>query len=121
MLNLIKLNPSFGQNLYNAFHPALFYISFFLLIIALVGTIVSSKKRLDYILLQILISAIVLFVIKSPDKLLDVGEFTFNLLYSLLKDININDTSQGGKIIWEGMLAMDTGAQILFFISQLTC
>ena len=114
MLNLIKLNPSFGQNLYNAFHPRCF-ISFFLLIIALVGTIVSSK-RLDYVLLQILISAIVLFVIKSPDKLMDVGEFTFNLLYSLLKDINISDTTQGGKIIWEGMQAMDTGVQILFFI-----
>ena len=99
MLIYIKINPNFGVDLYNALHPALFYISFFMVVIALVNTMVSSEKRLIYILLQGLISAIVLFIIKSPDKILLVGEFTFDLFYSLLQDMKVEAIIQEGWIL----------------------
>lgn len=90
MIQLLKINPNFGSDLFNILQPILFYISFICIIVALISSI-NGKKNIAFVLAQLFISTVVLFAIHNPYTLVSVGEFTFGFLFSLLKEMELKE------------------------------
>ena len=89
---IIKINPNFGENLYNSTGKSLFYLIFIVVVVTLGSSLVSNllsdkKNKVITIILDILMCGLVLVVANNPSLLLHLGEWSFDFLFDILKSL----------------------------------
>jgi len=95
-VTLVKINPHFGEDLYSSLKSPLFYIAFIIVIVALVRTLCEEKFKIAKTIGQVLISALILFIIYNPLLMVNLGSFIFNFIFGLAKDMEVKE---GVKVI----------------------
>lgn len=90
-MSYIKINPNFGENFYNSTKHLLFYGALIAIIVALIKTLTQEKIKIVYLLGQVLISALILFIVYNPSNMLYMGEFLYNFMFSIVKDLELKE------------------------------
>jgi hypothetical protein len=89
----IKINPNFGTDFYNSTKHLLFYGAVIAVVIALIKTLTQDKLKIIVLLGQILMSALILFIIYNPLNMLAMGEFLYNFMFSMVEELQVKQVS----------------------------
>lgn len=93
-MSYIKINPNFGTDFYNSIKSLLFFGTVIAVIIALIKTLTQEKIKIVYLLGQVLISALILFIVYNPLNMLHMGEFLYNFMFSVVKDLELKEAGK---------------------------
>jgi len=93
-MSYIKINPNFGTDFYNSIKSLLFFGAVIAVIIALIKTLTQEKIKIVYLLGQVLISALILFIVYNPLNMLHMGEFLYNFMFSVVKDLELKEAGK---------------------------